>query len=177
MQFWTTPDGTYYESENKINNGDFRVPRRPNRNCVYVNGQWVMPINDDSPEYDTQQITQRQRYVEPSQIYVQPPPPQQHEEKKKDEVTTLSNSTRVLFGIKEIFMVGTMVVTATISWQDTNSKLTEAAKAINALEVRVKTLEGDIRTNEKQTRSDFQKIEQNIREVEQVLFMPKKEQK
>ncbi len=170
MQFWTTPDGTYYESENKINNGDFRVPRRPNRNCVFVNGHWVMPINGDVPEYEP---PQRPRYVEPAPVYVHPP----RDEKKKEDVTTLSNSTRVLFGVKELVMVGAMVVTATISWQDTNSKLTEAAKAIETMEIRVKTLEGDIRTNEKQTRSDLQKIEQNIRELEQVLFMPKKEPK
>lgn len=175
MHSWITKEGTYYESEMKFNSSDVRVPKRPNNLCVYINGQWVMPVENDS-DYADEPPIRKQRYVEqpiyPQQIIHQPT---QHEDKKKEDVTTLSNTTRVLFGIKEIFMVGAIVATAAISWQDTNTRLTklEDSKAIESLDVRIKTAETDIRAIEKQTRADQQKLEQAIREIEQVIFMKK----
>lgn len=173
MQSWITKEGAYYESEMKFNRGDVRVPKRPHKLCVFINGQWVMPVDHD--DYSDESQIRKQRYVEqpiyPQQIIHQPAP----EDKKKEEVTTLSNTTRVLFGIKEIFMVGAIVATAAISWQDTNTRLTklEDSNTIESLDSRVKTAETDIRAIEKQTRADQQKLEQAIREIEQVIFMKK----
>lgn len=175
MQSWITQDGVYYEAESKLNQGDIRVQKRPNKSCVYANGHWVMPVENDA-DYSDEPPQIRTRYIEQP---VYNPKPQQviqapQEDKKKDEVT-LSNSTRVLFGIKEIFMVCAIVATAAISWQDTNTRLMklEDNKTIDSMEARIKSAETDIRALEKQTRADQQKLEQAIREIEQVIFMKK----
>ena len=72
-------------------------------------------------------------------------------------------------------MVCAIVATAAISWQDTNTRLMklEDNKTIDSMEARIKSAETDIRALEKQTRADQQKLEQAIREIEQVIFMKK----
>ena len=106
------------------------------------------------------------------------PPPKEKEEcevpmsnDKKDVV--LTQNTKVMFGLKELGMVAAFVITATISWQDTNSRIIklEDNKSVVELRTRIKNLETELKDAEK-TQQEYQtKTEASIRELEQLVFM------
>lgn len=182
MRHWMTRDGTYYMSDRRILENDIEIGQpRPSENHNFVNGQWVprhqpdigiyrMRLNDDAyhpvPEH---QIAQRRPTCEECNTRVERTQEMSSDDKKG---VVLNNDTRVMFGVKELMMVGAFVITATISWQDTNSRIIklEESKAVSELSSKVQMLESELRTQEKQHRTDMQKMEQTIRELEQVVF-------
>ncbi len=159
MQSWITRDGMYYESEIRLHPTDMNVQRRPNKNCSLINGQWVSIAVEDDYSYPEVQARRQ-------------PTPKEEPSSKKDTVI-LSNDTRVMFGVKEIFMIATFIITATVTWQDTNAKIIDNTKVSEQIDTRVKTNETEIRVLEKQHRMDILKLEQNIRELEQIIFTKK----
>lgn len=170
MKYWMTPDGVYYASENKMNQNDFQVTKRPHKKCFYVNGSWVCPNIIPIDSHDNYQHIFRESKHES-------PPCYNNKTKdvnvdKKDNVV-LNENTKLLFGVKDILIIGSFIVTATISWQDTDARISklEDSKAIEHVDNKIKSIEIDIKALEKQTKDAQTKIEQNIRELEQVIFM------
>jgi hypothetical protein len=195
MASFITTEGMYYESEYQIQPSDIHVPPRPSNKHHYINGHW---INTDR-SYDSQENSEipddgynvniHRMRVRPNSNHVyQPYQPQQpympplemhhkqEDQKSQKEETTLNSNTRVMFGIRELLMVGAFVITATVSWQDTNARIVklEDSKYIESIDSKVKLLEAEIKAMEKQNRSDIQKVDQTIRELEQIIFIKNK---
>lgn len=166
MKYWITKEGMYYESEYKLQKTDVSVSKRPEKNCNYINGSWVCPATDDAED-----MPHHKEHV-CCDSHVQQTIPQQVVQQKKDEVI-LSENTKLIFGVKDMLMVGAFIVTAVISWKDTDARIAklEDNTSISQLEAKLKSLDGDLKMLDKQTKDSQQKIEQNIRELEQVIFM------
>lgn len=164
-----TNDGKYYTSEFKMQPTDFQVTKRPNKKCIYVNGSWACPnmVSIDSPE----------KYHHMIREYI-PEPQSSHDNQKKDNIDkkenlVLNENTKLLFGVKDILIIASFIITATISWQDTDTRISklEDSKAVEHVDAKIKSIEVEIKALEKQTKDAQTKIEQNIRELEQIIFM------
>lgn len=172
MKYWVTKDGRYYSSEYNFNESDIQVTKRPNKKCVFVNGRWSCPPDKTAHIYD-EQIPHIIREV-PTEIHpCYNSQPIKNIEIEKKEGVILNENTKLLFGVKDILIIASFIVTATISWQDTDSRISklEDSKAIEIVENKVKNLESDLKSLEKQLKDNQNKIEQNIRELEQIIFM------
>lgn len=186
MRYWITQEGMYYEAEVKIQPSDMEVSKRPAKNCNFINGNWICPSLEqpmhDEFHHDPDGVRVHRVRLQTNPSYAHPPYEPltlstrqhdvSHEQPKNDDVT-LNTNTKLMFGVRELLMVGAFIVTATISWQDTNSRIVklEDNRSIEMVDARVKLLEGELKAMDKQNRVDNQKLEQTIRELEQVIFM------
>lgn len=169
MKYWMTNDGKYYASDIKMQPTDFQVTKRPHKKCIYVNGSWVCPniVSLDTTE----------KYHHTVREYIQEPQPYNEVQKKenldKKENVVLNENTKLLFGVKDILIIASFIITATLSWQDTDTRISklEDSKAVENVDAKIKSLEIDIKALEKQTKDAQTKVEQNIRELEQIIFM------
>lgn len=190
MEFWMTHDGKYYEADTKIGVSDINVPRRPSESHVYHNGNWCTDEQNHEeyvhrvrlypqqhfgrqyPQHGHQQVYAPYEpfYAHPEEVSQKQPV---DDSKKKDSGVVLSESTKVMFGIRELAVIAAFVVTATISWQDTNTRIVklEDSKHVEEINLKIKSIEVDLKALDKQSRSDNQKLEQTIRDLEQVVFM------
>lgn len=193
MASWLTQDGLYYESEFKIQQSDLKVPQRPGSNFHFINGSWVAQRLDEG-EYSPEEVHVHRIQLKPNPHSLHHPnepiyheakyhhpayqviPEKAPEPKENKDSVVLNNNTKVMFGVREIFMIGAFVVTATISWQDTNARIMklEDNKAFEMLDSKIKSIEIELKALDKQTRTENQKLEQTIREIEQVVFMKTK---
>lgn len=191
MAYFITSEGIYYEAEYKIQPTDISVSKRPSKHHHNINGKWissdpsiVVPADDELPEQDYQVNVHKVR-VHPNPNYIHHPyepmntpvyqPRQEVTEKQPKEETTLNSNTKVMFGVRELLMVGAFVVTATISWQDTNARIVklEESKAVESVDAKVKMIEADFKALDKQIKADKERTDQTIRELEQILFSKK----
>lgn len=157
MRYWITKDGIYYESEFKIHSDDTPISKRPHQGCSYINGIWVCPPNHiDAGEQPV--------YQERKSNFVQ-------QETRENNIVLSNDNTKLLFGVKDILIIVSFIVAVTISWQDTDSRISKTEDKVYQLEVKQKSLENDIKNLERQLKEEQQKIEQHIRELEQVIFM------
>lgn len=163
MRYWITKDGIYYESEFKIHSDDTPISKRPHQGCSYINGIWVCPPSNHVDVGD-QYKNEPPIYQERKSNFVQP-------EKRDNNIVLSNEGTKLLFGVKDILIIVSFIVTATISWQDTDSRISKTEDKVSQLEIKQKTLENDVKNLEKQLKEEQQKIEQHIRELEQVIFM------
>lgn len=189
MAYFITSEGIYYEAEYKIQPADISVSKRPSKHHHNINGRWIssdptviVPADDELSEQDFQVNVHKVR-VNPNPNYIHHPyepmttPIYQHQrqevvEKQAKEETTLNSNTKVMFGVRELLMVGAFVVTATISWQDTNARIVklEESKAVESVESKLKIIESELKSLDKQIKTDKEKTDQTIREIEQILF-------
>lgn len=184
MGYWLTSDEIYYEADAPFHRHDIPVTKRPGDNYEYVDGKWyVKGVQDQevmvhrvrlgpNPARVHQNFDQY-HYDDPDRYNqrMMPPPPPPQKDDKKDELV-LNNATKVMFGIKEIMVVGAFIVTATISWQDTNSRIVklENNKDIEVINARIKSIETDIKDMDKQGRNDVHRLEQAIGDLSNTVF-------
>lgn len=171
MKYWMTDDGRYYASEFKMQPTDVQVTKRPHKKCIYVNGSWVCPNIVTLESSDNQPHVIRE-IGHKNHVYYDVPEKNSNSVDKKENLV-LTENTKLLFGVKDILIIGSFIITATISWQDTDSRITklEDNKAVEHVDAKIKAIEIDIKALEKQTKDAQTKIEQNIRELEQIIFM------
>ena len=152
MNCWMTESGAYYEADTKLNDRDFRVPRRPSKDAVYDGSEWMI----------------QDRCI-PAPIYSAhlPPPPVVHQPEKQDQGGTLSKDTKLTFGIKDIIIVGSFVVSATVAWQDINQRINklETDKTVEQLASSLRSLEAEVKAIDRVNKSDLGRLEKSINEV------------
>ena len=172
MKYWITEDGRYYASEFNLNSSDSAVSKRPHKRCNYINGRWVCP-NDIVKVTESVESKNQHIVLEEKQDIDHTFREVSSQKIEKQDNVVLNENTKLLFGVKDILIICSFIVTATISWQDTDSRISklEDNKAITQVEDKIKTIELDVKASEKQVDSKVKTIEQNIRELEQVIFM------
>lgn len=193
MAYWLSQEGYYYELEHRLSDTDISVPRRPSRECNFVNGRWVgaeqesdmggvhihrMRLQPDLQQYSCvhnphQQpcpLPQHDQYRH-NDVYEKPQQQQSSNNNSGDVI--LSEKTKLMFGVRELIMVAAFVITATISWSDTNTRIVklEDNRAIAELDAKIKTLTTDLQSVDKQHREDFRKLDQTVRDVEQYVLI------
>lgn len=163
MRYWITKDGIYYESEFKIHSDDTPIRKRPHQGCSYINETWGCPPSNH--------VDVNEHYVSEQPVYQERKSNFDHTEKRGNNIVLSNDNTKLLFGIKDILIIVSFIVTATISWHDTDSRISKTEDKGLQLELKQKALENDVKNIEKQLKEEQQKIEQHIRELEQVIFM------
>jgi len=170
--FWMTADGKYYEADAKLNPTDFYVERRPSRDAVFVDGTWMINrrqmrmdvcpayTEDDYPRHEAPR--RRSEDIQPVQVRVQ---------KDAQSDTTLTKDTKLLFGLKDIFVVGAFIATAAISWQDTNQRIVKLETDERVVETNknVKHLDTELRALEKTLKNEHSRLEKQIHDVSSEL--------
>lgn len=186
MAFWLTQEGYYYELDRPLADSDVSVPKRPYKNSIFVNGTWVSthPI-EDVPHHAPPQPNNHRIRVNPYDDagFYPPirPPVARHEEREKSESVTLSDNTKVMFGVKELVVIASFIVTATISWTDTNTriqKLEESRKTVAEEQVKhdkfvdekLQKMTETIADNDKQNKLDHAKADESLKELERYVF-------
>lgn len=184
MAYWLSQEGYYYEHDTPMTETDFQVPQRPSKDHKFVNGEWmVIPcIKPNTRSMWGRPTIQYPYYCSGDQHYQQQyqpmpiepvyyPMPQQQAQQEKSEGLSISEKTKLTFGLREIILIITFLITGALSWQDTNSRIVKLEEDKRVLETKVKTIETDIQTINNTVRTETQKLSQQIRELEQIIFM------
>jgi len=166
--FWMTTDGKYYEADAKLNPSDFYVERRPSRDAVFVDGTW--------------RLTRRQTRMEmcpiyPEDEYIHEIHNRRAEDRGKTHAveptteTTLTKDTKLLFGLKDIVVVGVVIATAAISWHDTNQRIVKLESDDRIVETNknVKHIDTEVRALEKTLKNEHSRLEKQIQDVSSEL--------
>ena len=152
-----TQAGAYYEADNKLNDMDFRVPRRPSKDSIFDGGEWVENQQCNIPAHVIKTQIQPQYFA---------PPPQQPAPQQKED-TGVSKDTKLTISIKEILLIGSFVVSGAVAWQDINQRIAklESDKTLEQLSTKVSNLDAEIRAVEKNGKGDVGRLEKSIANV------------